>query len=224
MSADETTTLAHLCSMRGSWRWVRMTADTHWSQRIHQTREFYACSAVGGLGAASGHAALETRVETWPALYRGREPTERRNGRAHASGGTTQVAEVVRGYEWVGVRNLREISRLCSEKKLAVSGKHATKPRPMAKGQVEGGKALIAASAADGSAEAAADCGARGAGRAFWRSGEAVGAGQGARAQVAAVFAGAWRGVQVRRACRSDRRAGRALHWTSHPGARSPKQ
>ena len=32
---------------------------------------------------------------------------ERRNGRAHArhaSGGTTQVAEVVRGYEWVGER------------------------------------------------------------------------------------------------------------------------
>eukprot|EP00964_Phaeocystis_antarctica_P111823 scaffold76096_cov65-Phaeocystis_antarctica.AAC.2 len=29
---------------------------------------------------------------------------ERRNGRAHASGGTTQGAEVVRGYEWVGAR------------------------------------------------------------------------------------------------------------------------
>ena len=75
MSADETTTLAHLCATRGSWRWTRMTADTHWSQCILQTRECHACSAVGGLGAASGHAALETRVETWPALYRGREPT-----------------------------------------------------------------------------------------------------------------------------------------------------
>ena len=79
MSADETTTLAHLYATRGSWRWTRMTADTHWSQCILQTRECHACSAVGGLGAASGHAALETRVETWPALYRGREPTGENN-------------------------------------------------------------------------------------------------------------------------------------------------
>ena len=42
---------------------------------------------------------------------------------------------------------MREISRLCSEK--AVSGKHETKPRPMAKGQVEGGNALRAARAAE---------------------------------------------------------------------------
>ena len=79
MSADETTTLAHLCATRGSWRWTRMTADTHWSQCILQTHECHACSAVGGLGAASGHAALETQVETWPALYRGREPTGENN-------------------------------------------------------------------------------------------------------------------------------------------------
>ena len=79
MSADETTTLAHLCATRGSWRWTRMTADTHWSQCILQTRECHACSAVGGLGAASGHAALETQVETWPALYRGREPKGENN-------------------------------------------------------------------------------------------------------------------------------------------------
>ena len=72
LSVGETTTLAHLCSTRGSWRWARMMADTHWSQRIHLTHECQACSAVGEPGAASGHAALETRVETWPALYRGR--------------------------------------------------------------------------------------------------------------------------------------------------------
>eukprot|EP00964_Phaeocystis_antarctica_P096842 scaffold63074_cov39-Phaeocystis_antarctica.AAC.3 len=56
-----------------------MTADTHCSQCILQTRECHACSADGGLGAASGHAALETQVETWPALYRGREPKGENN-------------------------------------------------------------------------------------------------------------------------------------------------
>ena len=69
MSAGETTTLAHLCATRGSWRRARMTADTHWSQRIHQTHECHACSAVGEAGAASGQAGIETQVETWPALY-----------------------------------------------------------------------------------------------------------------------------------------------------------
>ena len=75
LSVVETTTLAHLCSTRGSWRRARMMADTHWWQRTHLTHECQACSAVGEPGAASGHAALETQVETWPALYRGREPT-----------------------------------------------------------------------------------------------------------------------------------------------------
>ena len=77
----------------------------------------------------------------------------------------------------------------------------------MAKGQVEGGKALRAARAAEIDAASHRPTAAQKQqqiaeleerAELFWRSGEAVGAGEGARAQVAAVFAGAWRGVQVR--------------------------
>ena len=97
---------------------------------------------------------------------------------------------------------------------------HATKPRPMAKGQVEGGNALQAARAAEIDAASHRPTAAQKQqqiaeleeraelfGDPVKQSAQA----NRARAQVAAVFAGAWRGVQVRRACRSDRRAGRAL-------------
>ena len=103
---------------------------------------------------------------------------------------------------------MREISRLCSEK--AVSGKHETKPRPMAKGQVEGGNALRAARAAEIDAASHRPTAAQKQQQIAELEERAVLFGDPvkqsaqanrARAQVAAVFAGAWRGVQVRRAC-----------------------
>ena len=56
--ADETTTLAHLCATRGSWRWTRVAAGTHWSQCIHLTHECHSCSAATAHGVASGHVVL----------------------------------------------------------------------------------------------------------------------------------------------------------------------
>jgi len=57
-SADETTTLAHLCATRGSWRWTRVAAGTHWSQCIHLTHECHSRSAATAHGVASGHVGL----------------------------------------------------------------------------------------------------------------------------------------------------------------------
>ena len=84
------------------------------------------------------------------------------------------------------LQNLREISRLCSEKKLflastcdeATANGQGPSGRWQSAASSEGGRDRCSVASADGSAEAAADCGTRGAGRAFWRSGEAVGAGQ----------------------------------------------
>ena len=53
-SADETTTLAHLCATRGSWRWTRVAAGTHWAAWIHLTHECHSCSAATAHGVASG--------------------------------------------------------------------------------------------------------------------------------------------------------------------------
>ena len=54
-SADETTTLAHLCATRGSWRWTRVAAGTHWAAWIHLTHECHSRSAATAHGVASGH-------------------------------------------------------------------------------------------------------------------------------------------------------------------------
>ena len=45
--ADESTTLAHLCATRGSWRWTRVAAGTLWSQ------------CIPAHGVASGHVVLQ---------------------------------------------------------------------------------------------------------------------------------------------------------------------
>ena len=74
-SDDETTTVARLCATLRSWRWTRMTAGTHWPRRTLLTSECQACSAASVPGAASAPDAIERRVETWPALYRGRQPS-----------------------------------------------------------------------------------------------------------------------------------------------------
>lgn len=47
-SAGETTTTVHLCATRGSWRWTRVAAGTHWSLCIHLTHECHSCSAATG--------------------------------------------------------------------------------------------------------------------------------------------------------------------------------
>eukprot|EP00964_Phaeocystis_antarctica_P060480 scaffold36077_cov44-Phaeocystis_antarctica.AAC.1 len=58
--ADETTTLAHLCATRGSWRWTRVAAGTHWSPWIHLTHDCHSRSAATAHGVASGHAVVRS--------------------------------------------------------------------------------------------------------------------------------------------------------------------
>ena len=78
MGAGETTTLAHLRATHKSWPWARMTAYTHWSQRIHQTHECHSCSAFGrslqGAEWQGGTYGYGTQVETWPAVYTRHQP------------------------------------------------------------------------------------------------------------------------------------------------------